>query len=208
MPRALGQIDTRKHDAILDAAVEVLAERGIHAPIEEVARRAGVSKQTVYNHYGSKTDLVRTIIERRRNSLTAMLEQAPPDDDAQVTLTAYARSILEAVSVPTSVSLLRMGIAGANDMPDLAETIYQAGQKAARLRLANYFESRNGRNLKIADPVRAAEVFSAIVIGSIQMRLLLGLPAEIEPGNIGARAEESARLFLRAYADPASTPAL
>ena len=31
MPRALGQIDVRKSEAILDAASEVMAERGLGA---------------------------------------------------------------------------------------------------------------------------------------------------------------------------------
>ena len=79
MPRALGQIDARKHSAILNAAAEVLAERGVNAPVEEIARRAGVSKQTIYNHYGSKTELVRILVERRRHQVTATLDQAPPD---------------------------------------------------------------------------------------------------------------------------------
>ena len=65
MPRAAGQIDRAKNEAILDAASDVIFERGLGAPLDEVARRAGVSKQTIYNHYGSKGDLVRALIERR-----------------------------------------------------------------------------------------------------------------------------------------------
>lgn len=41
MPRVAGQIDLAKGEAILDAAVEVLGERGLAASMEEVARRAG-----------------------------------------------------------------------------------------------------------------------------------------------------------------------
>ena len=43
MARLTGQIDLAKTEAILDAAAEVLAERGLAAPIEEIARRARVS---------------------------------------------------------------------------------------------------------------------------------------------------------------------
>ena len=59
MARALGQIDVAKSQAILDAAAEVMAERGVQAPVDEIARRAGVSKQTIYNHYGSTAEMVR-----------------------------------------------------------------------------------------------------------------------------------------------------
>ncbi|MBW8890914.1 MAG: helix-turn-helix transcriptional regulator, partial [Burkholderiales bacterium] len=58
MPRIAGQIDVAKTEAILDAAVEVIGQRGLGAPMEAIAKRAGVSKQTVYNHYGSKAELV------------------------------------------------------------------------------------------------------------------------------------------------------
>ncbi|HMO44296.1 MAG TPA: helix-turn-helix domain-containing protein, partial [Phenylobacterium sp.] len=65
MPRLPGQIDKVKSRAILDAAVVVLGEGGLSTPMDEIARRAGVSKQTIYNHFGSKADLIRAIVERR-----------------------------------------------------------------------------------------------------------------------------------------------
>ena len=42
MPRIVGQIDISKNEAILDAALAVLAERGVSVSMEEIARRAGV----------------------------------------------------------------------------------------------------------------------------------------------------------------------
>jgi AcrR family transcriptional regulator len=200
MPRAPGQIDTRKHEAILDAAVEVLAERGVHAPIEEVARRAGVSKQTVYNHYGSKTELVRTIMARRRDALTAVLETAGPNDHPLETLTVYAKSILEVIVMPASVSMLRMGVTSAVEMPEMAHAIYDAGSRAARLRLAAYLATRAGDVLDIANPAEAAEVFVGMVVGGVQMRLLMGLPSELDSAGRAARAHEAARRFVKAYA--------
>jgi len=203
MPRAPGQIDTRKHEAILDAAVEVLAERGVHAPIEEVARRAGVSKQTVYNHYGSKTELVRTIMARRRDALTAVLELAGPDDHPLDTLKVYAMSILEVIITPASVSLLRMGVTSVAEMPEMAHAIYDAGMRVARGRLAAYLAARSGDLLDIDNPVQAAEMFVGMVVGGVQMRLLMGLPPEIDNIDIEARAEVAARRFIKAFArDP------
>jgi AcrR family transcriptional regulator len=200
MPRAPGQIDTRKHEAILDAAVEVLAERGVHAPIEEVARRAGVSKQTVYNHYGSKTELVRTIMARRRDALTAVLELAGPDDSPLETLTVYAKSILEVIITPASVSLLRMGVTSALEMPEMAHAIYDAGMRAARRRLAIYLSTRAADLLDIGNPADAAEMFVSMVVGGAQIRLLMGLPSEFDTSDLKSRAEVTARRFIKAYA--------
>ena len=62
MPRIAGQIDLTKTEAILEATAEAIFERGLAVSMDEIARRAGVSKQTIYNHYGSKGDLVRALI--------------------------------------------------------------------------------------------------------------------------------------------------
>ncbi|WP_158916446.1 TetR/AcrR family transcriptional regulator [Caulobacter sp. S45] len=200
MPRALGQIDVRKHEAILDAAVEVLAERGVHAPIEEVARRAGVSKQTIYNHYGSKTELVRTLVERRRSRITTPLDRAAPGDRVEDTLTSYAQAILELIVSPNSIQLLRMGVTSASEMPDLARTIYDAGTRASRRRLAEFLASASRTEVVVDDPVQAADVFLGIVTGGVQIRLLLGLETEIPQEDIPARARDCAHRFVRAYA--------
>ena len=199
MPRALGQIDARKHEAILDAAAFVLAERGVHAPIEEVARRAGVSKQTIYNHYGSKAELVRTLMDRRRSAVTAPLEQPGAEADPQATLAAYARVILEVITTRMSVQLLRMAVTNAVDMPDIARAVYEAGSMAARLRLAEFLGRQPG-GLQIDDPAKAAETFMGMVSGGVQIRLLLGLDSEITESELPLRADESARRFMKAYA--------
>ncbi len=197
MPRALGQIDARKHQAILDAASEVLSERGFNAPIEEVARRAGVSKQTIYNHYRSKTELVRVLVERRRSLITATLDEAPPDQPVEVTLTRYAVTILEAMMAPNAQQLMRMAIASVTEMPELAQAIYDAGIGAASRHLADYLGRRP--ELDIVNAKRAADVFVGMATGRLQTRLLLGVESGFEPGQAPARAAEAAERFVRAY---------
>jgi TetR/AcrR family fatty acid metabolism transcriptional regulator len=55
-----------KYQRILDAAVEVIAERGyFKSPVSEIAKRAGVADGTVYLYFKSKDDLLRTAIDRR-----------------------------------------------------------------------------------------------------------------------------------------------
>lgn len=48
---------------ICDAALEVFAEKGFAAArLEEIARRAGVSKGTLYLYFGSKEELFRAVV--------------------------------------------------------------------------------------------------------------------------------------------------
>lgn len=203
MPRALGQIDVRKNEAILDAAVEIFAERGVAAPIEAVARRAGVSKQTVYNHYRSKADLMRTLIDRRRGKITAVLCQ-PAAGRPEETLGIYAAALLEALLTPSSLDILRVAVSGSRDAPDIARALYEAGPKTARSKLSEFLaaEAKAGR-LAIDNPDEAAELFLGMVSGARQLSALLGVAESLDSAGLEKRARVCAARFVKAYAPDA-----
>lgn len=201
MPRIPGQIDIAKTEAILDAAVEVIGARGLGAPMEAIARRAGVSKQTVYNHYGSKAELVRALMARRVDRITAPLRDPGAVDNPHLALQAYARSMLEAVLVNKGYSVMRVIIQGAGEMPDIAHEVFEAGPRQARRQLAAYLETetRVGR-LNVENFDQAAEFFSGMVLGQSQLRTLLSLPLDKSEAELDSLAGEAAKRFMRAYA--------
>ena len=201
MPRIAGQIDRAKTEAILEATAIAIHERGLSVSVDEIARRAGVSKQTIYNHYGSKADLVRALIERRVELITAALEVEGALEFPQETLAAYARELLETISMPRGITLFRLIIAGAGAEPDLAQAVFKAGARASRIKLADFLarESAAGR-LAIDDPDEAADFFAGMVISHRQVAGLLGLESDLTPSRIDRIATEAARRFMRAYA--------
>lgn len=75
--------------AILDAAARVLGERP-DAGLAEVARTAGISRQTLYAHFASREALINTLIERATGRVIAALDAADldtgPADQALVRL--------------------------------------------------------------------------------------------------------------------------
>ena len=201
MPRLAGQIDRAKNEAILDAASDVLFEKGLATPLDEVARRAGVSKQTIYNHYGSKAELVRALIERRAALVSAPLDEPLAEAFPQETLASYARAVLETVAMERGVALFRLLIQAAPGAPELARSAFEASIKTGRARLADFLarESRAGR-LAIADPNEAASFFAGMVVSHHQVQALFGLPSDLTPERIDRIAREAARRFMRAYA--------
>jgi AcrR family transcriptional regulator len=64
--------------AILDGAVEVLSERP-DASMEDVARAAGVSRQTVYAHYSSREALLDAVSERAMAQAVEAIDAAEPE---------------------------------------------------------------------------------------------------------------------------------
>lgn len=72
----------RNRAKLLAAAAEVLAEQGLDAPLEEIARRAGVSIGTLYNHFTDRDTLIGAIFPERIAALddvaAAALEHHDP----------------------------------------------------------------------------------------------------------------------------------
>lgn len=84
-----------KRDQIIDAAQRCFYERGITATgVDTIAAEAGVSKRTLYNHFGSKDDLVLAYIELRERRWRTILDErlaavADPVDRIMVYFDAY-----------------------------------------------------------------------------------------------------------------------
>lgn len=201
MPRVAGQIDLSKNEAILDAAIEVMSERGIAAPLDEIARRAGVSKQTIYNHYGSKAELARAMADRRAREVIEALAAPDAVEHPEETLATFARVLMDAVLNNRGMAIYRMAMAAVNTMPEVAQAIYEAGPRASRRSLADFLRLENAAGrLSCPDPLQAAEFFGGMVLGPYQNAALLGVPVPLSDAEIDAVAHEAAARFMRAYA--------
>ena len=63
-------------ETLLDSARELLGERGwAHVTMAEVAVRAGVSRQTLYNTFGSRDELAQALVLRERERMLAGVEE-------------------------------------------------------------------------------------------------------------------------------------
>lgn len=72
----------RNRDRLLAAAAQVFGERGLDAPLEEIARRAGVSIGTLYNHFPTREALLDAIFpERLASALDRIAAAALADPD-------------------------------------------------------------------------------------------------------------------------------
>src|SRR5246127_198955 len=87
----------RNVERMLSAAREVYAQLGPDAPVEAVARRAGVGERTLYRRFPTKADLVRAALDQCiAEDLTPAIEQARRADDP---VRGLARLIDAAISL-------------------------------------------------------------------------------------------------------------
>ena len=197
MARVAGQIDERKSEAILDAASDLFAEKGTAASMDEIARRAGVSKQTLYNRYGSKVEIGRALAERRSDLITAPLRAG---GEPVTVLTALAEAMLTKLCTADGRSSMRGVALMSPHAPDLADAVYHAGPGESVRRLALWLAEQDRAGLiRVPDPELAAEMFSGMTMGHGHLRGILGVD-EPRAIDIPARARETAQRFLRAFA--------
>lgn len=64
-------------EALLDAAADLFAARGLDIPLDDVARRAGVGRATLYRHFPNREALTDGIIDRVIEELAAYAEALP-----------------------------------------------------------------------------------------------------------------------------------
>ncbi|HEY0928103.1 TetR/AcrR family transcriptional regulator [Brevundimonas sp.] len=196
MPRIVGQVDETKTEAILEAALELFSEKGGAVSMEAIARKAGVSRQTLYNRFPSKAEIGRALAARRSDAISAPLRTA---GDPETVLTAMAAGLLVKICGGDGRASMRGVALMSPHTPDIALAIYDAGPAEGLRRLSKWLaeQDRQGR-LSVPDPDAAAEMFAGMTLGHGHLRGVLGVP---QPAfDVQARARETARRFIRAFA--------
>ncbi len=97
-----------KHQRILDAAVEVIAENGYFgSPVSAIAARAGVADGTIYLYFKSKDDVLRTAIDTVFDRFHCQVqEEFRTLTDPRAQLEYVARVHLESHSVNRSMAII------------------------------------------------------------------------------------------------------
>ncbi len=121
-PRGPGRPrDERADRAILDAALELLAEVGpTGLSVEEVAARAGVSKATIYRRFQTKDDLVVGCL----SGLAVALPDGMPDGEVHDRLVFLVERWWDSYVVSPNGQVFHRVLAHAKSNPRLFEAFY------------------------------------------------------------------------------------
>jgi len=132
-PRSGRPRDARADRAIIDATLDLIAERGVHAfRTEDVASRAGVGKGTIYRRYPSKDDLVTAAVG-------ALVDQeivVPDTGSTRSDLLVLMREAVALYSGERPGRLMPKLVSAMAERPELARTIRSGFLAARRAALA------------------------------------------------------------------------
>jgi TetR/AcrR family transcriptional repressor of mexJK operon len=198
-PAAAGR--EAKRDAILEAARKVFMEVGFGATsMDTIAAEAKVSKQTVYNHFGSKEELfaamVRFIVDQKLTVFSEAAKGGKPEE----TLRTIAHQFLDPGAADQRVAMYRVLMAEAPRFPELGDIFYSAGPAVVRRFLADYLAEQHARGaLRVEDPMLTAEQFFGMLNGC-QLKAQLGIERLPDKRRIDAYIDHAVMLLMKALA--------
>ena len=191
-----------KRDAILTAAVDVFLGCGFGAAsMDSIAQRAGVSKATVYSHFGNKEKLFGAIIKAQCHELLIPLQTADiASTDLELTLRKIADHFMSLVINKAILALYRVVISEASRFPELARAFYKNGPEQTTRNFAHYLAEQAAHgDLEISDPMRAAEQFFSLLSGHVHIRALLGVESGNEVEEMSNHITAAIETFLHTY---------
>lgn len=194
--------DAVKGAAILEAAKRLFAELGFEgASMDQIAAEAGVSKLTVYSHFGDKETLFaeacRAYCEQQLPiSMFTECGELPLRD----CLLAIGRAFFGMVSSPEAVSGHRILCTPQLLDSGVTKLFWESGPLRVQEAFASLLAQRvAAAELEIDDLPRAASQFFVLLKGDLHARLVFGCETA---GNDEPDAHVAAAvdMFLRAYA--------
>lgn len=111
MARTLSTAEARREE-VLEAAIRVVAERGLHAPTTAVAKAAGISHAYLFRLFPTKSDLAIALMQRTHEQILATFAGASTQARAagEDPLEAMGKAYLELIR--TDRNLLKVQLQG------------------------------------------------------------------------------------------------
>jgi AcrR family transcriptional regulator len=196
-----GEESAKRRQIIQGARTLFLAQGFDAASMDAIARKAGVSKGTLYVYFESKEQLFEAIVEDERGAQAEQIFalDSTNRDVAAVLMSlgaAYARFLCQ----PAAASALRTVIAIAERMPELGRKFYEFGPKCGIERLAVYLEAqREAGVLAIEDCEIAAAQFLDACQSTMFKPIMFGAAEPPTDARVQTVVGTAVQTFLAAY---------
>lgn len=194
--------DLEKRKQILEAAKAVFLKSGYHgSSMNQIARVAGVTKLTIYNHFQDKENLFTCAIEQTcEQSIQAQRFLLEASSDFHQAFYQACQLTLAVVYLPGAIKLEHLLIELAAEKSPLAQQFYNASRGRIRLLWEDFFQSAGKlQQVLNIDYFQQTELIMSLLLGVRHYEVLLGirdLPTEAEKQQI---IENSMQIFLLKY---------
>lgn len=192
----------KRRRAMMDAAWKLFMQKGYTAvTLDEIIRKSGGSKASIYEFFGGKEGLFFAIIKDvTANILRDMrlpeTEGMPVRKALRHIGFALGRDILSEYGI----GLFWLSVSISRKFPKASKTFYEGGPMTAMRELAVYLEkeAKAGR-LRIKDSFRASEVFHALLLEYTHMKMALNITGPPTEKELEKIVDEAVDQFMMIY---------
>lgn len=158
-----------KRKSILTGASNVFRQEGYDgASMDRIAEAAGVSKRTVYNHFGSKETLFEAVIgELAQMAIELKRVVWNPERPLEDQLRDFARGKVLMAQVSEVLDLARVGLGVAIQQPEFAQDIIQQLRDGESYLVDWLRAAHDAGRLEVEDPEYASELFWNMLGGAL-----------------------------------------
>lgn len=194
--------DLDKQKQILSAAKSLFLKYGFHgSSMNQIAKEAGVTKLTVYNHFHDKTTLFTcAIAETCEQSINASPITLTPDSDFKKTLHQVCDLALSIVNLPEAIKLEHLLLELAAEQNPLAKPFYEASHERLCTVWTEFLQQAIQFNFIVADDLeKQTQLLLSLLLGHRHHEVLLGvrdIPDQTERQQI---IRDTIELFLLKY---------
>lgn len=195
--------DLGKRAAILAAAKRLFVQQGFDGvSMDQIAGEAGVSKLTVYSHFGDKEGLFAEAVRAHcEDNMPTALFEPEPDVPLRERLSDIGRAYFAMIMTPEAIAGHRILCTPQLASSELSTMFFEAGPQRVQRSFTALLERRIAAGeLDIEDPVRAAGHFFTLLKGEPHAQAVLGYCCSGSPDTPDAHIASVVDMFLRAYA--------
>lgn len=185
----------QKRTAILESAQETFRADGyIGANMDTIARKAGVTKQTVYRYFDSKETLFQATLEAQRDSDRSDFLDELDRPDAREALTRFAMGFLMVHMSERHLAGIRLMLSEGPTAPEMTRAYFAVGPQKTHERMAAFLKER----FQVEDPEYAIRMLISTLL-SMRMNVLVGLHAHPTKEELAEHAKQTVTMFMRLF---------
>jgi TetR/AcrR family transcriptional regulator, mexJK operon transcriptional repressor len=181
-------------ERVLRAATDSFLAHGYASSVDEIARRAGVAKQTVYHHFTSKDLLFKEVARDLAQSVLVELEGG----NLRATLLRFAAAYRQRALSAQGIATFRTLVPEVARFKAIARAMYANTMGVMVERLAEHLAAAmHAGELRRDDPKLAAEMLLSMLAGVDRVKRLFCVASGVD--NDERRTTRIVDTFLKAY---------
>jgi TetR/AcrR family transcriptional repressor of mexJK operon len=194
--------DLEKRAKILQAAKSIFLKMGYHATnMNQIAKEAGVTKLTVYNHFQDKGNLFICAIEEScEESIRTKQFELTADSDFKQALQLMCQRALSIIYLPEALKLDCLLFELAAEQSPLTQQFFDASHTRMCHVWCDFFEQAIAFKFIQADaPLKQTELIISLMLGIRHQQVLLGLAPVPTANEIDQIIQHAIEIFLLKY---------